>query len=560
VIKPSIVAHALLRAASALVPTQVFLAAILAVGVALPQTSNPRISFKNVIADSGVHFVLQNSPTPEKHMIETMPGGVAAFDFNNDGRPDLYFTNGATSPALVKQGAKYFNRLYRNDGGMKFTDVTAEAGVAGEGYSMGVAAGDFDNDGNVDLFVAGVHRNILYRNLGNGKFEDVTAKSGIKSDEWSVAAGWFDFDNDGLLDLLVVNYGKWWPGFDKYCGDASRNLRVYCHPKWFEPRPNQLYRNRGDGTFEDVSAKSGIAAHLGRAMGVVFADYDQDGRMDAFVTNDKLPNFLFHNQGGGKFEEVALLAGVAMLDHGKPISSMGADFRDYDNDGRPDLAMTALDGETFPIFHNDGGGLFHDATYATRMGPLSLHHGGWGAGLVDFDNDGWKDLFTTNSNVNDRVELFEPAVYKQPNMVFRNMGNGKFENAECAELTAVSRAHRGVAFADFDGDGRIDAAVSALGDTAELWRNTSQNTGHWLILKLRGTKSNRDGIGAEVRIGKQMNHMTTSGGYASSSHAGLHFGLGSMETVPKLEVQWPSGKMQVLENVKADRVVAVTEP
>lgn len=519
----------------------------------------PPISFRNVVVESGIRFVMENAPTPQKHAIETMPGGLAAFDYNNDGRPDLYFTNGATSPGLVKDGERFHNRLYRNDGNMKFTDVTAEAGVAGSGYSTGAAAADFDNDGNVDLFVSGVHHSILYRNLGNGKFEDVTAKSGIQGNEWSIAAGWFDFDNDGVLDLLVVNYGKWWPGFDKFCGDASRNLRVYCHPKWFDPRPNQLYRNRGDGTFEDVSVKSGIASSLGRAMGVVFADYDGDGRVDAYVTNDKLPNFLFHNLGGGKFEEVGLLSGAAMLDHGKPIASMGAEFRDYDNDGRPDIAMTALDGETFPIFHNDGGGLFHDATYSTRMGPLSIRHGGWGVGLVDLDNDGWKDLFTTNANVNDLVELFEAATYKQSNMVFRNNGKGGFEEIPSPEFAAEKRAHRGVVFADLDGDGRLDAVVSSLGDPAEVWRNTSPASGHWITVKLRGAKSNRDGIGAEVRIGRQMNHFTTSGGYSSSSHAGVHFGLGSMETIPKIEIKWPSGRVQVLTNVKADQVLNVSE-
>ncbi len=532
-----------------------------AAAVALPQLPGPGplISFRNVAAGSGLGFVLQNSPTAEKHMIETMPGGIAAFDYNNDGRPDLFFTNGATSPGLVKTGEKFWNRLYRNDGGMKFTDVTTESGLAGAGYSMGVAAGDFDNDGHVDLFVAGVNRNILYRNLGNGKFEDVTARSGIRSDQWSVAAGWFDFDNDGLLDLFVVDYGAWTPAFNKYCGDASRNLRVYCHPKWFDARPNQLYRNRGDGTFEDVSAKSGIGAHAGRGMAVVFADYDGDGRMDAFVTNDKLPNFLFHNVGGGKFEEVALTAGVALLDHGRPVSSMGADFRDYDNDGRPDLVMTALDGETFPVFHNDGGGLFHDATYASRIGPLSIHHGGWGAALADFDNDGYKDLFTTNSNVNDLVEKFEAALYKQANQVFRNHGDGKFDAVKAPELDGQVRAHRGLALADFDGDGRIDAAVSSLGEGVELWRNTSAAAGHWIVFKLRGTKSNRDGIGAVVRIGKQTNVMTTSSGYASSSHSGVHFGLGAMDTVGRVEIAWPSGRKQTLENVKADRVVAVRE-
>jgi hypothetical protein len=289
-----------------------------------------------------------------------MPGGVAAFDYDNDGRVDILFTNGASIPSLKKDSPKFYNRLFHNEGGMKFRDATAESGLAGDGYSMGVAAGDFDNDGKADLFVAGVHHNALFRNLGNGKFEDVTSKSGIKSDEWSVAAGWFDFDNDGLLDLFVVNYGAWSPAYDRFCGDSSKGLRVYCHPKYFEPRPNQLYRNRGDGTFEDVTAKSGILQHKGRGMSVAFADYDADGLLDVFVTNDNLPNFLFHNLGKGKFEETALLAGVAVLDHGKPVASMGADFKDYDNDGRPDITVTALNGETFPLFHNDGKGSFHE--------------------------------------------------------------------------------------------------------------------------------------------------------------------------------------------------------
>ena len=357
-------------------------------------------------ADSGLLFTLSNSPTSDKRMIETMPGGIAAFDFDNDGRIDIFFTNGAAIPSMKKSA----NRLFRNEGpGMRFRDVTATAGLAGDGYSMGAAAGDFDNDGHTDLFVAGDRHNLLYRNLGNGKFEDITARSGIKSDEWSVAAGWFDFDGDGLLDLLVINYGRD-TNETRFCGDASRNLRIYCHPKYFAPRPNQLYRNLGGGRFEDVTAKSGIGAHKGRGMSVAFADYDADGLIDAFVTNDNLPNSLFHNLGKGRFEETALLAGVALLDHGKPIASMGADFRDVDNDGRPDISVTALSGETFPYFHNDGGGMFHDATYASRIGPLSTKRAGWANAWVDFNNDGWKDLFSANSHVNDLVERFEPGV------------------------------------------------------------------------------------------------------------------------------------------------------
>jgi hypothetical protein len=520
----------------------------------------PAIRFENVTASSGLDFILENSPTPHKYMVETMPGGIAAFDYDGDGRPDIFFTNGAATPSLVKDNPKYANRLFHNEGGFHFRDVTAGSGLEGAGYSMGVAAADFDNDGRIDLFVAGVHQNKLYRNLGNGRFEDVTARSGIKSDEWSVAAGWFDFDNDGLLDLFVVNYGAWNPAEDRYCGDKSRGLRIYCHPKYFDPRPNQLYRNRGDGTFEDVSTKSGIAQARGRGMGIAFADYDNDGLPDAFVTNDNLPNSLFHNTGKGKFEEVALSAGVALLDNGKPVASMGTDFRDYDNDGLPDIVVTALNGETFPLFHNDGKGLFHDATYSSGLAQLSRGHAGWAAALIDFNNDGFKDLFTANAHVNDLVEKVEAAVYKQANSVFANTGAGKFAGVDDPAFASALKAHRGAAFADFDGDGRIDAVVSALGEPAELWRNVTAGAGHWIVFQLQGTRSNRDGIGAVIRIGKQVNHMTTSLGYASSSHMGVHFGLGSLQTIPKVEIRWPGGRVQTLTNVAADRVMKVTEP
>jgi hypothetical protein len=519
----------------------------------------PPICFEEVAAASGLHFTLENSPTTHKQLIEAMPGGVAAFDFDNDGRTDIFFTNGAAVPSLAKSDPRFSNRLFHNEGNLRFRDVTDRSGLAGAGYSMGVAAGDYDNDGNVDLFVAGVHQNKLYRNLGHGKFEDVTARAGIKSNEWSVAAGWFDFDNDGLLDLLVVNYGEWDAATDRFCGDASRGLRVYCNPKYFEARPNQLYRNRGDGTFEDVSTQSGIAQQHGRGMSVAFADYDGDGLMDAFVTNDNHPNFLFHNLGRGKFEEVALLAGVALLDHGKPVASMGTDFRDYDNDGLPDIVVTALNGETFPVFHNDGKGTFHDATYATRIGKLSVTRSGWAAGWFDFNNDGWKDLFTANSHVNDLVEKVEAAVYKQPNAVFTNQGDGKFAEAACASLAGAKKAHRGAAFADLDGDGKVDVVVTALSEPAELWHNTSAG-GHWLDVKLKGTKSNRDGIGAVIRIGNQTSHMTSASGYASSSLTPVHFGLAAMEMVPRIDIRWPSGRVQTLERVRADQAVTVVEP
>jgi hypothetical protein len=518
------------------------------------------IRFREVAHNAGLDFVLQNNPTPRKHMIETMPGGVAAFDYNNDGLTDIFFTNGASIPSLEKNAPKFFNRLYRNDGGMRFTDVTSEAGVAGAGYSMGAAAADYNNDGHTDLFVAGVYRNKLYRNLGNGKFEDVTEAAGIKSDKWSVAAGWFDYDNDGWLDLFVVNYAHWTPDFDRYCGERDRNVRVYCHPKYFEGLPNTLYRNRRDGTFEDVTAKAGLAAHIGRGMSVAFADYDQDGRTDIFVTNDNMPNFLFRNQGDGTFKEIGLEAGVALTNNGLPVASMGVDFRDYDNDGLPDLNITALAGETFPLFKNMGNGLFQDATHQSHLATLTTTRSGWSNGLFDFNNDGRKDLFTANSDVNDLIDQFQSTHYKQPNSLLANLRNGTFQDVSAEAGFTVSKAHRGAAFADFDNDGKIDVVVSALGEPAELWQNVSPENNHWLIVKLIGTRSNRDGIGAVLRLGNQWNHVTTAVGYASSSPRTVHFGTGKVEKVEQIEIRWPSGIVQVLRNVGTNQVLEVHEP
>jgi len=521
------------------------------------------VRFEDVVQQSGIDFVLHNCPTPEKHMIETMAGGLAIFDYDGDGRPDIFFTNGAALPSLEKTGPQYWNRLYHNEGHMKFRDVTQEAGVAGAGYSMGAAAGDYDNDGRPDLFVAGVNRNILYHNLGGGHFEDVTAKAGIRSGEWAVAAGWFDYDNDGLLDLWVVHYSKWSPGSpvdQRYCGDSQRGIRIYCHPKYFDGLASTLYRNRGDGTFQDVSEQAGIAPFAGRGMSVAFADYDHDGHPDVFVTNDNMPNFLFHNLGNGTFEEVALLAGVALRGDGKPVASMGTDFRDYDNDGWPDISVVALAHETFPLFRNTGKGSFVDATYASRLAGLSQNHSGWGTGFADLNNDGWKDLFTSNSHVNDRVELFEPAVYKEPNTVFVNLGNGSFADTSAAAGLNEVKAHRGSGHADLDGDGRIDAVVSSLEGPVEVWHNVSPDPNHWIELKLTGTRSNRDGIGARIQIGRQYNDMTSAVSYASSSLVPVHFGLGAMTTVDRIEIIWPNGKHQTLRNVKADRVLEVREP
>jgi hypothetical protein len=539
------------------------LAAALAALIAAPARDAPSIApirFRNVASSAGIDFVLENSATPEKQLIETMPGGVVAFDYDGDGRIDIFFTNGAAIPSLEKNHVKYHNRLFRNLGGMRFKDVTGEAGLAGAGYSMGAAAADYDNDGHVDLFVAGVGANHLYRNLGNGKFEDVTARAGIHGSGWSITGGWFDYDNDGRLDLFVVNYLQWSPENPLFCGDPQ-GARAYCHPRFYDGLANTLYHNRGDGTFEDVSLKSGIAQHIGKGMSVAFADYDLDGFTDVFVTNDKIPNFLFHNRGDGTFEEVALEAGVALPDRGKAVSAMGADFRDYDNDGLPDITFAALAGETFPLFHNEGRGQFRDFTYRSRMGPLSNRRSGWSPALCDFNNDGWKDLFVSGAHVNDTVEAFEATPYRLPNAVFANAGDGTFRDfsaAAGADFQAPG-AHRGAAFADFNNDGKTDVVVSLIGARAELWENVSPDDNTWIDVKLTGTKCNRDGIGTRIRIGNQYNQMTSNVGYASSSLVPVHFGTGKAITVD-IEILWPDGTHQTLRNVHTNQVLAVREP
>ena len=529
----------------------------LAAALAMIAPKPPRVRFEDASASSGLSFVLNHNPTTRKYLVETMAGGVSAFDYNNDGRMDLFFTNGAELPSLTKGGPQYFNRLYRNDGGGHFTDVTAETGLSGSGYSIGASAADFDNDGYVDLFVAGVHECHLYRNIGGTRFEDVTKQAGIHCGAWGVAAGWFDYDRDGLLDLFVVNYVQWSPERNPQCHDPSGRYPVYCHPKEFQGSANTLYHNLGGGRFEDVSAASGVSKSIGKGMSLAIADYDGDGYPDVYVTNDTMPNFLFHNLRNGRFEEAAFAAGAALPDDGRAVSSMGVDFRDYDNDGLPDIVYTALAGETFPLFRNIGKGQFQDFTYTSHLGRSTNRLSGWSVALADFNNDGWKDLFTANSHVTDNIELFSGDRYKLPNTVFVNQGDGTFADASAF---AAPRAHRGSAVVDFDGDGKLDIVVTVLGGKPELWRNVSPGPDHWLDVRLIGSRSNRDGIGAIVRAGNQWNQLTSSAGYASSSLAPVHFGLGLQTVVPELIIQWPSGSVQKLRDVRADRQLIVHEP
>ncbi len=518
-----------------------------------------------------IPFRLENDETPAKNAPETMPGGVAVFDYNGDGRPDIFFTNGGNISNLKKDSPKYRNRLFRNDGNGVFTDVTDAAGLAGSGYDMGVAVADYDNDGHPDLFVAGLHHSTLYHNNGDGTFTDVTVKSGLDASLnrpdpeygpwWAITAVWVDVNNDGLLDLFVVNYMQWTYSDKPLC--AIQGVADYCSPKFYKGQPNQLFLNKGDGTFQDVSKEWGIRSHVGKGMGVGMADYDLDGRPDLFVTNDASYNSLFRN-AGNKFEEVAFETGVALTEDGSFISGMGLDFRDFNNDGYPDIAFVALNNQTFPLFQNTGKGDFHEVTTQSGMRDPSRQMSGFGAALYDFDNDGWKDLFVSRGHVESLNQPGQPV--DQPNTVFRNLGaSGKWAPlTEEAGFKSTSAArHRGCAFGDLDGDGRVDVVVTAIGKDAEIWMNRSAKSGHWLDIALRGTKSNRDGIGARIKLvtrsGAQYNHMTTSVGYASSSDGPVHFGLGPENRVALVEIRWPSGTTQTLQNISADQVLKVIE-
>jgi enediyne biosynthesis protein E4 len=517
---------------------------------------DPKIAFEDIAERAGIHFVLRNGAASSRHQIETMVSGVVAFDYDSDGRIDLYFVNGAKRPPSDT------NRLYRNVDGTRFEDVTSRAGLAGEGFGIGGAAADYDNDGDQDLLVVGVGRNYLYRNLGNGTFEDVSVRSGIADKgSWSVSAGWFDFDNDGQLDLFIVNYVEWTPEKDPPC--TTGGVRTYCHPRHYKGLPNQLYRNNGDGTFTDVSRASGIADHIGKGMGLAFLDFNEDGRLDVFVANDTVPNFLFRNEGMGRFREVGLQAGVAFNDDGRALSTMGADARDINNDGREDIWATANANETFPLFRNLGRGIFRDETYPSGIGSASMLMTGWSNGIFDFNNDGYKDLFAACGSIDDNTEHFSSRAAKQPNQVFANLGNGKFVALSSGALRYAA-LHRGAAFADFDNDGFVDVALTRIGERAALLRNTSPHGNHWLSIRLRGRKSNRDGLGAMIRVRgasglEQWNRVTTAVGYGSGSDRTAHFGMGKDNRAQRLEIRWPGNRTQILTDIAVDRVLTVTE-
>ena len=513
----------------------------------------------------GLDFLLQNSPTAKKFLIETMPGGIALFDYNNDGLLDIFMVNGGhitenlhNPENFDRSNPKYWNRLYRQNKDGSFTDVTQGAGLANAGngnYGMGVAVGDYDNDGHPDLFVTSYGKNILYHNNGDGTFTDVTAKAGVAGAGWHVSAGFFDYDNDGHLDLFVTRYMEWDADHNKICGG---DWKTYCPPAAFPATTSLLFHNNGDGTFTDVSEKSGIAAKKGRALGVSFADYDNDGFTDIFVSNDGMQQYLYKNNGNGTFTECALESGAALTSDGKGLSGMGTVFQDYDNDGKPDVIVTVLPRELFAVYHNEGEGAFTYQSLETGVGAMTSLSSGWGVGLEDFDNDGWKDLFVAQAHVLDNVQKIDASLsYKQlPLLAINNKGH--FERAESGVTAPL--AARGAAFGDLNNDGAIDVVIATLGGPPVVLLNRATNkSNHWLTITLKGTRSNRDGYGAKVVVNNQTRFATSAGSYNCANDKRLHFGLGDSAKT-QIEITWPSGIKQVMNDVSVNQFIEITEP
>jgi enediyne biosynthesis protein E4 len=524
--------------------------------------------FVDITAASGVRFAHQAPHTSRKYLIETMGSGVALFDCDGDGRLDIFLVNGApfsdpTPKGTIPQktGAEYWNRLYHQTPDGKFEDVTGKSGLQGAGYGMGVAAGDYDNDGKEDLYVTAYGENRLYHNDGHCMFTDVTKQAGVAGSGWSTSAAWVDIDNDGLLDLVVLRYVTWdWD--DTWCGPQDN--RGYCHPDHFPPISMMVYHNDGNGRFTEVANRAGLAKPA-KALGIAIADYDRDGHTDIFVANDSMVEFLFHNKGNGTFEEVGLESGVAVDGDGQTYAGMGVDFADYANDGFPDLIVTDLANQKYALYKNSRDGTFDYASYLTGIAGMSLLHSGWGVRFLDYDNDGWKDLLIAQGHDLDTVQKSFPQLrYREPMLLVRNMGKALVDiSSRSGDIFHEAWAARGMAIGDIDNDGRIDAVVTTNGGPAYVLRNETATTNHWLTFKLVGHKSNRDGIGAVIKVvtpqGQQWVTVTTAGSYLSSSDPRAHFGLGSNPSAQSVEIRWPSGIVQVLKNVPADRIVQVDE-
>jgi enediyne biosynthesis protein E4 len=535
------------------------------------QSSSSGAKFSDVTDRAGVKFRYLSSHTTRKYLPETMGAGVALFDYDNDGRLDIFLVNGApfedpTPKGTIprKTGPEYWNRLYHQKPDGTFEDVTERAGLQGVGYGMGVAVGDFDNDGFEDLYVTAYGGNRLYHNNGDGTFTDVTQKAGVAGSGWSTSAAWVDLDSDGFLDLVVLRYVEW--DFDDiWCGEHREGFRAYCHPDYFKAAVPLVYHNNGNGTFTEVAQKVGLAKPA-KGLGIAIADYDRDGHVDLFFANDSMVEFLYRNQGDGTFEEVGLLSGVAADADGHTYAGMGVDFSDYDNDGWPDIVVTNLANQRYALYRNNGDGTFTYSSPAAGISRITMTHSGWGVRFFDFDNDGRKDLLIAQGHDLDTIQNTSPNLrYREPLLLARNTGK-EFQDVTAMAGAALQQewVWRGLAIGDLDNDGRLDAVVTANDGPVRVLHNETTNENHWILLKLTGHKSNRDAIGALVKIitpeGAQYATVSTASSYLSSGDKRIHFGLGKATAAQAIEIRWPSGIVQTLKDVAADKIVQIDEP
>jgi enediyne biosynthesis protein E4 len=557
-------------------------AAILALGMAIGTANDSKVfaardptqresaipvRFTDMRETAKITFQQDSTQTEEKYYLETMGTGVGWIDYDQDGLMDLFFVqSGATD--IYKPSRPLHCALYHNNGDGTFTDVTDKAGVGGEGhYGQGVAVGDFDNDGYPDLYVTGYDRAVLYHNNGNGTFTDVTAKAGVADlGGWSTSAGWFDYDKDGWLDLVVTNYIEWTPKNNLWCGEHRAGYRSYCHPGNYKGQRIKLYHNNHDGTFTDVSDSSGVGKPEAKGMGVVLADFNNDGWPDIAIANDSWPNFLFINKHNGTFEDVSLISGLAASEDGRYEAGMGIDAADVDGDGWQDVYITHLDFELNRLYRNSQDGTFTDETFRSGLGNKAVLMSGVAMKFMDYDNDGWNDILQLNGSMLDNVALYHAEVaYKEPLLMFRNSGKGQFEKTSESLGPDFMRpiVGRGLATADYDNDGDIDIVTNNRGDYPSLLRNDGGNANHWLTVQLIGTKSNRDGIGASLKLTSEgfMHVEQAKGGtsYMSASDPRIHFGLGKRTKIDSLEITWPSGHVDLLTNLSLDQITAVKE-
>lgn len=534
-------------------------------------SAGPPGKFVEIAAGSGINFRYQSSHTSKKYLPETMGAGVALFDYDNDGRLDIFFVNGApladpTPKGSIPQktGPQYWNRLYHQKPDGTFQDVTERAGLQGTGYGMGVAVGDYDNDGFEDLYVTAYGGNKLYHNNGDGTFSDVTVKAGVGGGGWSTSAAWVDLDGDGFLDLVVLRYLEW--DFDDiWCGEHKEGSRAYCHPDLFNPIVPLVYHNNGNGTFTEIARNIGLSKP-GKSLGIAIADYDHDGRIDLFIANDSMVEFLYHQKANRTFEDVGLMSEVAVDVDGRTFAGMGVDFADYNNDGWPDIVVTDLANQRYALYQNNGDGSFTYSSASSGISRMTLTHSGWGVRFLDYDNDGWKDLLIAQGHDLDTIEQNFPNLrYREPMLLARNTGKGFLDvSAESGNVFRQPWVARGLAIGDLDNDGRVDAVVTTNDGPIHLLHNELQTGNHWLLLKLVGHKSNRDAIGAEVNLvtagGQQYATVSTTGSYLSASDKRVHFGLGKEKQAQKIEIRWPSGIVQKLKDVHGDQILQIDEP